>query len=520
MKQLTLQEQYNLICEGKGDKSHFHKQVLKQFPNLFTAQSSYNQVVTVLKQKQIISENTTSDTSSEPNWFNIFKNNINSLNEEIKAEEKKTSKEVEDIQSHNYDYKDKKSIDNHSGAEFLLGFYVESRDPKNADKTVEEIRNIVVKNLAKDSLYYVKDGQFGVKGLGYKDEAPGLGKTKEVKGKYASSGMEPVKLSEAIKKLAKKILTEGLKKDVTFDYTFEELQYDGDYYNIQATIEAEVELGEDEDVNWNIENITLATKFSDNLDEYVLVELTPGQVEEINRIVKNTFYNDVADVAIERASGEEDMYDKGGLAEAKKKPSAGLTKKEKSTISKKIKAGKDIGKKGKGFEKIEKAAEKKYGSKEAGKKVAAAAMWKNLAKKKVNEALDILNKQTEYINPDYTHFAIRKSDELIVAGWDYMGVDKEDIIYFSKIDLKDMFPNNSFSDFRLMTKESLMNKGIDPYDSENWDTSIKENDDLMARIKASMKRQVDPKNPEKGKPFSDPKKLPPNVKIDKDKDNE
>ena len=43
------------------------------------------------------------------------------------------------------------------------------------------------------------------------------------------------------------------------------------------------------------------------------------------------------------------------IEEAKKKPSAGLTKKEKSTISKKAHAGKDIGKKGKGFEKVAKA---------------------------------------------------------------------------------------------------------------------------------------------------------------------
>jgi len=65
-------------------------------------------------------------------------------------------------------------------------------------------------------------------------------------------------------------------------------------------------------------------------------------------------------------------------------PSAGMTAKEKSAVVKKAKAGKDIGKKGPGFEKVEKAAEKKYGSKEAGQKVAAAAMWKAQAK---NEGL-------------------------------------------------------------------------------------------------------------------------------------
>ena len=69
------------------------------------------------------------------------------------------------------------------------------------------------------------------------------------------------------------------------------------------------------------------------------------------------------------------------LLEAKKKPSAGLSKKQKSTIAKKAVAGKDIGKKGKGFEKIASKAAKKYGSKERGQAVAAAAMWKSAAKK-------------------------------------------------------------------------------------------------------------------------------------------
>jgi hypothetical protein len=60
------------------------------------------------------------------------------------------------------------------------------------------------------------------------------------------------------------------------------------------------------------------------------------------------------------------------------KPSAGLSAAKKSAVSKKAHAGKDIGHKGKGFKAVEKAAEKKYGSKEAGEKVAAAAMWKNI----------------------------------------------------------------------------------------------------------------------------------------------
>ena len=34
-----------------------------------------------------------------------------------------------------------------------------------------------LKNLKKDKLYYTKNAAFGIEGIGYTDEAPGLGKT-------------------------------------------------------------------------------------------------------------------------------------------------------------------------------------------------------------------------------------------------------------------------------------------------------------------------------------------------------
>lgn len=61
-----------------------------------------------------------------------------------------------------------------------------------------------------------------------------------------------------------------------------------------------------------------------------------------------------------------------GLAEGK--PSAGLSKEKKSAVVKDAKAGKDLGKPGKSFDKV--AA--KAGGGEKGKKIAAAAMWKNI----------------------------------------------------------------------------------------------------------------------------------------------
>jgi hypothetical protein len=58
------------------------------------------------------------------------------------------------------------------------------------------------------------------------------------------------------------------------------------------------------------------------------------------------------------------------------KPSAGMSKGAKSALVKKAKSGGDIGKPGKSFDKVAKAA----GGGEKGKRIAAAAMWKNAAK--------------------------------------------------------------------------------------------------------------------------------------------
>lgn len=83
------------------------------------------------------------------------------------------------------------------------------------------------------------------------------------------------------------------------------------------------------------------------------------------------------------------------LDEAKKKPSAGMTKKEKSAVVKKAKAGGDIGKPGKGFKDVE-AAAKKGGAKDP-KAVAAAAMWKKQAKENFARNVKIVNESLSYL---------------------------------------------------------------------------------------------------------------------------
>ena len=198
----SLQNQYNLIKEGKGNKEIFLKEVKAQFPQYITNVQTFNQVIHSLTEKGIINETITLVTSNTPtgkDWFKVFKENT----ENVKAELKDTDKEVVEKETAGYDYKAKNN-NNISTAEMLKGYYAEMKDPKNTEKTEDEIKAIVVKNLEKDPLFYVKDGEFGIKGLGYTDTHPGLGPTKEVTGKYKSSGMEPVKLNEAKKRAIEK----------------------------------------------------------------------------------------------------------------------------------------------------------------------------------------------------------------------------------------------------------------------------------------------------------------------------
>jgi hypothetical protein len=206
MKQLTLQEHYNLIKEGKGHKDMFLKAAKSQFPNIVPNAATFEQTSTLLKQRSIISEaiwGIATGKNTQPDWFSIFNDNINeakydssvasSQEEPVKNNDKKISKEVEEDQESNFNYKDPKNRDNVYGQEFLTGYYTEMKDPKNSEKTVDELLELVSKNLAKDRLHYVKDGQFGVKGLGYTEDAPGLGAGKEAKGKYKSSGYGDLK---------------------------------------------------------------------------------------------------------------------------------------------------------------------------------------------------------------------------------------------------------------------------------------------------------------------------------------
>ena len=96
----------------------------------------------------------------------------------------KPAKQVQKDLADQYDNEDKKNIDNVYGTSFLNGYYAEMKDPKNKTKTVDELKQIVLKNMVKDINYYAKNAMFGTKGVGFKTEKL----TIAPKGKYKSSG--------------------------------------------------------------------------------------------------------------------------------------------------------------------------------------------------------------------------------------------------------------------------------------------------------------------------------------------
>lgn len=73
------------------------------------------------------------------------------------------------------------------------------------------------------------------------------------------------------------------------------------------------------------------------------------------------------------------------------------------------------------------------------------------------------------VNKKYVHFAIRKTTGKIVNGWEL----SEDINHWAKIDLKDIFPDNKFSDFKILTKQYCINTL--KLDVSNWDNWEKTN---------------------------------------------
>ena len=245
----TLQEQFNLIKEGKGRKDLFLKEAKKIYPNLLSNLTSYKEATSILKSKSKITEglgeivslkpiNQLTSEDFNPNkqaWENKFEDylaeekakslkpvindeekvNTKEQDEKIKADAKKVDGTVENIEKRNYDYSPKvDNINNVNAQEMMNGVYYECKNDPSL--SLEEAQEKVIKNLAKDELHYVKEGQFGV-GIGYTEPEvqENTGKTYGGSGysdklKKSDTKMKPIK-----EELFKKLIKEGLGGVVT-----------------------------------------------------------------------------------------------------------------------------------------------------------------------------------------------------------------------------------------------------------------------------------------------------------------
>jgi hypothetical protein len=247
----TLQEQYNQIKNGGGRKDLFLKEAKSTYPNLISNITSFKDAENILKNKSIINEELGGVVTLQPlvkltsedfnpnkqAWENKFeaflaeekakslkpvvndkeKVNTKEQDEKIKAEAKKVDGTVENIEKRNYDYSPKvDNINNVNAQEMMNGVYYECKNDPSL--SLAEAQEKVIKNLAKDQLHYVKEGQFGV-GIGYTEQ-----KVEENSGKtYGGSGysdklkdgksdMVPVKeskLKELVKESLGGVVTSG-----------------------------------------------------------------------------------------------------------------------------------------------------------------------------------------------------------------------------------------------------------------------------------------------------------------------
>merc|ERR1711966_546631 len=146
-----------------------------------------NQAEEILLNRSVISENiagVVTQSNTKPDWFKIFDENMEIIKEANPKNPNRypplhiaQTKESKADEARNAD---NKNIDNLNGEQVRLGLKFEMDKVRetvsDADlgDAIKKAQDLVVKNLASDPLHYIKNAAFGVEGIGYTDEAPGL----------------------------------------------------------------------------------------------------------------------------------------------------------------------------------------------------------------------------------------------------------------------------------------------------------------------------------------------------------
>ena len=150
---------------------------LKPLTQLTSEDFNPNKQAWETKYEAFVNEEKSKESSLKPIVNTDMKSNTLEKETKVKADPKltfemdnklggsyKVSDGVENIDSHNYDYK-AENINNVNAQEVMTGIQMEIS--YNKDLTIDEAKELAVGNLSKDPLFYVKEGQFGIKGLGY-----------------------------------------------------------------------------------------------------------------------------------------------------------------------------------------------------------------------------------------------------------------------------------------------------------------------------------------------------------------
>jgi len=170
----TLQEKYTGVREGKFSQFQWLKEAKLTLPHLISPYNGFEDAVQILKNRGM-------------------------LHEEVKADLKKTDKSVEDTNAKSFSYGEM-SAANVNFDQMLKGMQIEiEKDPELSE---EKAREKAIKNLVQDPYFYLKNQAFGIEGIGYTEDVPGLKPSK-------TDQMEKVKLKEDIRRLIKGTLNES-----------------------------------------------------------------------------------------------------------------------------------------------------------------------------------------------------------------------------------------------------------------------------------------------------------------------
>jgi hypothetical protein len=219
-------------------------------------------------------------------------------------------------------------------------------------------------------------------------------------------------------------------------------------------------------INDNIKTLSIGEGYDDWLDGYDLIKIDDSLKQEL----LNTYDKDKKIISVlgggikENEENEENEENIEMLKKSINDPNKERINFSKEDIAKKLAdlRTQELVRRGKGVE------EEMYETTSA---ASSGSFTGPMTTEPIKKTLPVNNLNVPVISENddiYTHYAIMKNTNKIVDGWEYNGLDRDEIKHWTSIDLKDNFPDNKLSDFRVMSKKNLSKYGLNPNNTEDW----------------------------------------------------